>query len=153
MTNLSAALGIANKRQRAIGLLAALGLIDAFYLTWIKIAGTKAACAGVGDCEAVNASIYSEIGGVPVAALGLAMYLLIGVLVWLEAHRPELSEWLQLLVFGLALVGLIFSGWLTYVEIAILQAICPYCVVSAMLIFAIFALSVIGLVRDHLLTD
>ncbi len=59
----------------------------------------------------------------------------------------------QLLVFGLALVGLIFSGWLTYVEIAILQAICPYCVVSAMLICAIFALSVIGLVRDHLLTD
>jgi uncharacterized membrane protein len=81
------------------------------------------------------------------------MYLLIGVLVWLEAHRPELSEWLQLLVFGLALVGLIFSGWLTYVEIAILQAICPYCVVSAMLICAIFALSVIGLARDPLLTD
>lgn len=153
MINLPATRNTANKRQRAIGLLAALGIIDAFYLTWIKLTGAKVGCEGLGDCEAVNASIYSEIGGVPVAALGLAMYSLIGVLVWLEAHRPDRTEWLQLAVFGLALVGLVFSGWLTYVQIEILQAICPYCAVSAMLISAIFALSVIGLVRGNMLTD
>ena len=44
-------------RRRAIGLLAALGSIDALYLTWIKVAGAQAACAGLGDCEAVNASV------------------------------------------------------------------------------------------------
>ncbi|MDP7645397.1 MAG: vitamin K epoxide reductase family protein [Anaerolineales bacterium] len=140
-------------RRRAIGLLAALGSIDALYLTWIKVAGAQAACAGLGDCEAVNASVYSEIAGVPVAALGVAMYVLIGILVWLEAHRPNLTEWAQLAVFGLALVGLVFSGWLTYVEIEILQAICPYCIVSAMLIGAIFLLSVIGLLHGSPLRD
>ncbi len=87
------------------------------------------------------------------AALGVAMYVLIGILVWLEAHRPNLTEWAQLAVFGLALVGLVFSGWLTYVEIEILQAICPYCIVSAMLIGAIFLLSVIGLLHGSPLRD
>jgi uncharacterized membrane protein len=142
-----------NRRQRAIGLLAALGSIDALYLTWIKIAGGKAACAGVGDCEAVNASADSEIAGMPVAALGATMYLLIGVLIWLEAHRPALTEWAQLAVFGLTLLGLVFSGWLTYVEIEILQEICPYCIVSAVLVGAIFLLSVIGLLHESPLRD
>ncbi|MDP6792974.1 MAG: vitamin K epoxide reductase family protein [Anaerolineales bacterium] len=151
MTNLPATRNTANKLQRAIGLLAALGIIDAFYLTWIKIMGTT--CAGFGDCKTAQSSMYSDISGVPVAALGLAMYSLIGVLVWLEAHRPAGTEWLQLAVFGLALVGLIFSGWLTYVQIAILQAICPYCAVSAMLISAIFTLSAIDLVRGQILTE
>ncbi|RME07803.1 MAG: hypothetical protein D6803_02905, partial [Anaerolineae bacterium] len=45
--------------------LAAIGLIDSLYLTWIKLAHKTAACAGIGDCEAVNTSIYSQIGGVP----------------------------------------------------------------------------------------
>ena len=136
-----------NRRQSAICLLAALGSIDALYLTLIKVTGAEAVCAGVGDCEAVNASIYSEIAGVPVAALGLATYTLIGILTWLEAHRPAVTEILQLAVFGLALGGMIFSIWLTYVEIEILQAICVYCVISAIVISAIFALSVIGLAR------
>ena len=153
MTTNPAARNSQTKRQRAIGLLAALGSIDALYLTWIRVSDAKAACGSLGDCEAVNTSIYSEIIGIPVAMLGLAMYVLIVVLVWLEARRPELTEWVQLAVFGLALVGLIFSGWLTYVEIEILQAICPYCVISAVLIGAIFALSVIGLVQGTAMTD
>ena len=153
MTNKPAGRNSPNKRRSAIGLLAALGSIDALYLTWIKISGANAACAGVGDCEAVNTSIYSEIAGVPVAALGLAMYALIAVLVWLEARRPALTERLQMAVFGLALVGLVYSGWLTYVEIEILQEICPYCIFSAVLISSIFALSVIGLVQAFARTD
>jgi uncharacterized membrane protein len=142
-----------NKRRIAIGLLATLGSIDSLYLTWTKIGGAYAACAGVGDCEAVNASIYSEIAGVPVAALGLAMYALIVVLVWLEARIPALKEKLQMAVFGLALAGLVYSGWLTYVAIEILEAVCPYCVFSAVLISSIFALSVISLVQEFARTD
>ena len=147
MTTKPSARSSPNKRQSAICLLAALGSIDALYLTLIKVTGAKAACAGMGDCEAVNASIYSEIAGVPVAALGLIMYTIIGILAWLEAHRPAVTEKLQLAVFGIAFAGMIVSVWLTYVAIEILQAICPYCVISAILISAIFALSVIGLVR------
>ena len=153
MTNKPAGSNSPNKRRIAIGLLAALGSIDALYLTWTKISGTNAACAGVGDCEAANASVYSEIAGVPVAALGLALYALIAVLVWLEARRPALTERFQMAVFGLALVGLVYSGWLTYVQIEILQEVCPYCFISAVLISSIFALSVIGLVKEFARTD
>lgn len=143
-----------NKQLLAIGVLAILGSIDALYLTWVKVAGTKTACAGVGDCETVNTSIYSEIAGVPIAALGLAMYVLIGFLVWIGTRQPELTEWLQLAVFGLSLAGMVVSGWLTYVEIEVLQAICPYCVISTILISAIFALSTIGIMRrGHKPTD
>jgi uncharacterized membrane protein len=56
-------------------------------------------------------------------------------------------------VFGLALAGLIFSGWLTYVEIQILEKVCPYCVFSAVIISSIFAVSVIGLVQEFARTD
>jgi len=55
-------------------LLAILGLIDSLYLGWIKLAGETAACSGIGDCEAVNTSRYSEIGGVPIALLGALAY-------------------------------------------------------------------------------
>ena len=153
MTNKPTSRNSPNKRRIAIGILAALGSIDSLYLTWAKISGTYAACAGVGDCESVNSSIYSVIAGVPVAALGLATYALIAVLVSLEARRPDLKEKLQMAVFGLALAGLIFSGWLTYVEIQILEKVCPYCVFSAVIISSIFAVSVIGLVQEFARTD
>ena len=153
MTTNSAARMTPVKRQVAIGLLATLGSINALYLTWIKSSNSEAACAGIGDCDAVNNSLYSEIFGIPVAMLGLALYVFIVVLVCLEARRPKWTFWIQLAVFGLALAGMLFSGWLTYVEIEILQLICPYCILSAVLIVAIFTLSFIDLVKGSVITD
>ena len=141
------------KNRFVIGILATLGIIDSLYLTWIKVSGTTASCAGIGDCQTVNISTYSEIFGIPVAALGLAMYALIGILVYMETRLPKLIEWSQLTVFGLSLAGMIFSVWLTYVEIEILEAICPYCVISAILITCIFMLSLIRLLQEPTMRD
>ncbi|MEK6222049.1 MAG: hypothetical protein N2D54_07350, partial [Chloroflexota bacterium] len=66
-------------RKTAIGL-ALIGLLDSVYLTWIKVANQEAICAGIGDCELVNSSAYSELGGLPIALYGAAAYLLLLVL-------------------------------------------------------------------------
>ena len=127
--------------------LAALGALDAAYLTWIKFANTQALCTGAGGCEAVNTSVYSEINGIPIAAFGLGMYLLIALLLGLE-NRVELARtYGRLAVFGLALTGTLYSAYLTYVELFVLHAVCPYCVISAVAVTALLVLAVARLVQ------
>ncbi len=73
------------------------------------------------DCGTVNHSPYAMLYGVPVAAIGIAGYLLIGVLGWLR--RPGAL----LLV---TLIGLGFAGYLTNIEAHVLFVWCLYCVIS-----------------------
>ncbi len=122
--------------------LAGLGALDSAYLTYVKFAGAQAACGGIGDCETVNNSAFSEIAGVPIAILGLAAYLAIIALFLLERSRLAYAEYARLAAFGVTLIGTIYSGWLTYVEVAILRAICPFCVISAIIISLLFLISV-----------
>lgn len=127
------------------GILAILGLADAGYLSWIKLANAVAACSGIGDCASVNSSRYAEMWGIPVALFGAATYIAILILLLLEG-RWSLNFYLfRLGVFGVTLVGTLYSAYLTYVEVAILRAICPYCVISALLMTALFVLSIIRL--------
>lgn len=128
--------------------LAALGALDSAYLTYVKFAGAQAACGGIGDCETVNNSAFSEIAGVPIAILGLAAYLAIIALFLIERSRPAYAEYVRLAAFGVTLIGTIYSGWLTYVEVAVLRAICPFCVVSAIIISLLFLISVHRMLAD-----
>ena len=125
--------------------LAMIGLLDSIYLAWIKLAGTTALCGGVGDCESVNNSIYAEINGIPIALLGAGAYLLIMALLLVEGRFGLGAEWPVMGVFGLSLIGTLYSAYLTYLEVAVLHAICPYCVVSAIAITSIFVISVVRL--------
>ena len=100
-------------------------------------------CAEGGGCESVNSSIYSEINGIPIAILGLGAYLAIAALLTLEKRVGALETYGPLAVFGLALTGTLYSAYLTYVELFVLRAVCPYCVASAVLITAIFILAVV----------
>ncbi len=128
--------------------LSAVGLVDSVYLTWIKVANRAASCAGIGDCETVNNSRFSEIGGVPIALLGAGAYVLLLLLLVGERRGWISAEASRMAVFGLALAGTLYSLYLTYVEIAILRAICPFCVVSAVAIIGILVLSLIRLLRE-----
>lgn len=123
-------------------LLAGLGAIDAIYLTWIKVQRETALfCAPGEGCDIVNTSPYSEIAGIPIAVFGLGMYLLI-----IAALLTE-TRWAygRLTVFGLALTGTLYSAYLTYLELAVIHAICPYCVISAVLVAMLFVLALIRL--------
>ena len=121
-----------------------VGLVDSVYLTWIKLADQTASCAGIGDCESVNNSQYSEIAGIPIALLGVGAFFTILTLLVLEDRLADQSANLRLGIFGLSLTGSLYSGYLTYLEIAVLRAICPFCVVSAI---AIFVLLIVGVFR------
>jgi uncharacterized membrane protein len=124
---------------------AIVGLVDSIYLAWIKLADKTAACSNIGDCEAVNNSQYSEIGGIPIALLGAGAFLLILILLVLEQRWPEQTVNIRLGIFGLSLTGTLYSGYLTYLEIAVLRAICPFCVVSAIAIFVILTAGIVRL--------
>lgn len=134
-------------------ILALIGLADSIYLTWIKLANATASCAGIGNCESVNSSKYAEIAGIPIALLGAGAYLAILVFLIIENRNDFLKTNAPLAIFGISLVGVLYSAYLTYVEVAILHAICPYCVLSAVVIVALFVISVVRLLQDESLDN
>jgi vitamin-K-epoxide reductase (warfarin-sensitive) len=73
------------------------------------------------DCGIVNHSPYAMLAGIPVAALGIAGYILMAALAWRRSYR---------LMLAVALVGLAFSLYLARIEKDILGVWCIYCVIS-----------------------
>lgn len=126
-------------------ILAILGLLDSIYLVWVKFTGNYAICGPIGNCESVNSSQYSEIFGVPIALLGAGAYLVMVVLLLLEPRGSFWAESGPIIVFGMSLIGVLYSIYLTYIEIAILKAICPYCVISAIILVSLLIISAIRL--------
>jgi len=124
---------------------AVVGFVDSVYLTWIKLAHLEVICSDIGDCEKVNTSPYSEIAGIPVALFGAGAYVIILILFFLENRSGFWEENSALNIFGVSLIGVLYSGYLTYIEIAIIHAICPYCVLSAIAILIIFIISIFRL--------
>ena len=84
------------------------------------------------DCGIVNKSPYAMLAGIPVAALGIAGYLMMGALAWRRAWR---------LVLAVAVVGLGFSLYLAHIEKDVLGVWCIYCVISLGIISLITLLS------------
>ncbi|MGA9193041.1 MAG: vitamin K epoxide reductase family protein [Anaerolineales bacterium] len=129
-------------------ILGALGFLDAAYLAWIKLFGGTAVCAGIGDCETVNNSIYAEIGGVPIALLGAGAYLVVMLIAAMMLRSRNPSENLGLAFFGITLVGVLYSAYLTYIEVAVLHAVCPFCVTSAVIMILLWGISLLLLWRS-----
>jgi uncharacterized membrane protein len=127
--------------------LGVIGMIDAAYLTWIKFSHTEAIC-GLGSCSEVNSSVYSEINGVPIAVLGLGAYIVIVAIHLLEDQRNWIGDNALMLIFGLTLIGVLYSAYLTFIEVWVLRAICPYCVISAVVITLMFIISIMRTLRD-----
>jgi uncharacterized membrane protein len=125
-----------------IVVLGIVGALDSAYLAWLKITGSVAACGNYADCEAVNSSRYAEVAGVPIAILGLLGYLAILGVTLLEIREPLWKSGLRLAFFGFTLAGTLYSVYLTYIEVAILRAICPFCVVSAVVMLALFIIAI-----------
>ena len=121
------------KLRTASLVLAVLGLLDSIYLVWVKYTGAYALCGPIGDCESVNSSQYSEIFGIPIALLGAGAYAVMIVLLLLENRGQFWVELGPMIFFGLSLIGVLYSIYLTYIEVAVLKAICPYCVISAII--------------------
>jgi len=108
---------------------ATLGLADAVYLTYIHYAGIKPVCSIAHGCIKVQSSAWADYHGIPIATLGLIGYVLIlGSLLFV---RGDLGRGAS---FGFSLFGLLYSGYLTYREIFTIEAICQWCVFSAIML-------------------
>jgi uncharacterized membrane protein len=124
-------------------LLSLAGMGISGYLVAKRLTGGGLACSRWAQCDVVNNSMYAVMYGVPVSVIGLAGYLLllaVGVAVLLTegpAHRRLLA-----LALLLALGGVGFSIYLTYVEIYLIQALCSWCVASAVVIALLAAVGV-----------
>jgi uncharacterized membrane protein len=115
------------------------GTLVSGYLTWLHLTGASALCTGLGGCEVVQSSRYAWVGPVPVALLGLGAYLALLLLaLWRWRGGPA---WAGLVLFGLAVAGALYSGYLTYIEVFVLGALCPWCVTSAVIILALAGLA------------
>jgi uncharacterized membrane protein len=119
----------------AVPLLAVIGLGVASYLSFVEITQTEAVCGPVGDCNVVQSSQYARLFGlIPVGLIGMFGYALILVF-WLAGHYgPE--TWRRpasLAVLGLALFGLLFMVYLTFLEPFVIGATCAWCLTSAVI--------------------
>jgi uncharacterized membrane protein len=134
--------------RQAIALLALVGLFVALYL-WLHALGFGGAIkCGTGGCDAVQASPWAVLLGLPVAFYGVVGYLAIFIVAMLALRPAALPDrrWNAALV-GLASVGVLFTAFLTYLELFVIHAICRWCVASAVIITAIWVVAVSALRR------
>ena len=120
----------------AIGALAVFGLGIATYLTVVRIQGHSPRCVIGGDCAKVQSSEYATLAGIPVPVLGLLGYAALLASALMAGARG------RLLGLMAGIVGVGFSAWLTYVEFGIIDAVCPWCVTSAVVVTVATALAI-----------
>jgi uncharacterized membrane protein len=105
------------------------GLFVSGYLSYLKITHVPSICIENGpfNCEVVLNSAYSDFAGIPIAYLGFAVYMIIGLVLVFENRIAFLQEYGKLITFGVGLFAWLFSMWLIYVQFFLLQALCPWC--------------------------
>ena len=121
---------------KAIAGLALLGLAISVYLTYVHYAGIEPVCSSISNCERVQNSEYADLVGIPVAVLGIAGYAAILASLRMRVEVTAL----------LAYLAVAFSAYLTWAEVFRIEAICQWCVASAVVTLAI---AVLATVRAH----
>ena len=120
---------------------AAFGLGVATYIAIEAAGGDAPACiAGSSGCETVANSTYSHLLGVNIAVFGIAGYALLLAAALLRGDGARMAG------FGLSLAGFGYSVFLTYLELFKIEAICQWCMASAVLMTVLFGLSTIRMV-------
>jgi len=120
--------------------LASLGILDAGYLSYLHLTGGQECGQGL-DCSYVLSSSYSRFFGVPVSSLGLGVYLCLAFLALRAGgdtqRKADAVRW----VFYISLTGNLLAAYLIYLQALVIRHWCPFCLLSTILMFSIFALS------------
>ncbi|TAM78807.1 MAG: hypothetical protein EPN47_20710 [Acidobacteria bacterium] len=130
-------------RRLLLMALSLIGLFDSIYLLWEYTSPAHPMVCMGGGCDAVRASAYSHFGGLPVPIYGVLMYSFIVLLLFLYPLLPTSAA--RLVQYGVLLVSgvaFLFSAYLTGIEAFVLHSWCVWCVLSALLVTAIFLLSI-----------
>ena len=134
------------KYRMGTALLSLAGVLVSAYLWMFKHGYIGSLACGTGGCATVQFSEYSKFLGVDVALLGFVAYaLLLGLAMlglqpaWQERREPARAA----LLFSAG--GVLFAGYLTWLELFVIHAICRWCVASAVIIVLVFLLQLL----DH----
>jgi uncharacterized membrane protein len=91
-------------------------------------------------------SSYAEIAGIPLAMFGAAAYFVAFSLALLTAFGDH-RTWL---LFGVQTTLMaIVSGWLIYVQAALIGAFCQFCLLSALTTALLFIIYVVSLIAGR----
>jgi uncharacterized membrane protein len=124
--------------RAAMAVLAAGGAAIASYLLYARVADATIACS-TGGCETVQSSSYATVLGVPVAALALGGFVLV---LAAALARGDLARAAGAAV---ALGALAFSGYLLVVQLAVVEAVCEWCLACDAIVTALAGLAVLRL--------
>jgi uncharacterized membrane protein len=117
------------------------------YLSVTRAMGEAAVCGPSKGCETVASSEYSAVLGIPVAFLGLGLSLVLLVLAglwWLRRERRAL-----LVAYGLLLLATLGVAYLTYLELFVIEAICPWCLAYAVTVVVSLVTAGLAMVRTR----
>jgi uncharacterized membrane protein len=121
-----------------------VGLGISLYLMYGEVSGTELVCGPVGDCHAVQQSSFAVLFGVlPVAALGVIGYgaLLLTYYAWWMATRTSIRRYAPGVLFVMAVLGLLFATYLTFLEPFVIGATCAWCLTQAVCMLAVVLLT------------
>lgn len=136
------------KYRMAAALLSLIGIFVAAYLYLYKIGKIGTIVCGTGGCETVQLSEWSRFMGIDVALIGVAGYvvMLAVALIGLQPANAE-RRWPADALLLLSGGALLFTAYLTYLELFVIHAICRWCVGSAVIVVLIFAVAVLERLR------
>jgi uncharacterized membrane protein len=119
---------------RGVGtFLASFGVGVATYIAIADSGGGSPVCiAGGHGCQTVAESSYSHLAGVNIAIFGIAGYVVLLVCALLRGDAFRMAGFL------VSLIGFGYSLYLTYLELFTIDAVCQWCVASAVLMTLLF---------------
>ncbi len=135
----------ANNSVAKLPLLAAavalIGLADSIYLTIHHYTGEKVPCSIVEGCEQVLTSSYAEVAGFPLAAFGAMSYFVAFSLAILAAFGNRL---MWTFFTAQAVLMMIFTAWLFYLQASVIGAFCQFCLLSAATTLTLFIIALVS---------
>jgi len=125
-----------------------IGILDAGYLSWMTFTNNTEKCLpGFGNCSTVTLSKYSRLADIPIAYIGLIVYMVIFSLYLIQLNPVNIDHIKRYIIFGITFAGFLFSIYLTYVQLGILNTYCPFCVLSGLTMTLLFVVSTSEMIR------
>jgi uncharacterized membrane protein len=132
-----------------IALLAIGGVAVSSYLAYGSIGDRSLFCELGHGCDTVQASEYSVVLGVPIAVWGALLYLaILAAAIAGLSFSSRFGELPSLALFGMGLAGTLYSGYLAWVELYRIEAVCMWCTISAIIITAVLVASAVDLALE-----
>ena len=133
-------------KRMLVAMLALFGALVSLYLTLFKLGVIGELSCTVGSCNTVQLSKWATFLGLPVAAWGLGFYLAtLALAIAGTSDRLADDRRISLALVAMSAWGVLFSGWLTYIELFVIHAVCMWCVISAIIVAIIFVVALLDL--------